>query len=110
MISPKALFAPLLIAIADTNQYTAPVGVRTIIDKFTAMNTSAAPVTVTVNLVSSGGAAAAANKTVTRTLQPGETYTFPEVVGHVLNSGDFINTSATVATVASVRASGREIS
>jgi hypothetical protein len=105
----KALFNPLLAAAANTTQYTAPANTRTIIDKFTGDNTSAAAATLTVNLPPSAGAAAAANQIVVKTLAPGETYTFPEVVGHVLNPGDFISTLAGTAAVIAIRASGREV-
>jgi hypothetical protein len=46
----------------------------------------------------------------TRTLQPGETYTFPEIVGHILPSGGFVSTLASAAAAVNLRASGREIS
>jgi hypothetical protein len=106
----KPLFQPVFAAAADTTQYTAGAGVRTIIDKFTAMNNDAVARTLTVYLVASGGAAGATNTVVkTKSLAAGETYTFPEIVGHVLASGDFIATNASAAGVVSVRASGREI-
>lgn len=43
-------------------------------------------------------------------LQPSEVYTFPEIVGQVLNAGDFISTIAGTATSVNIRASGREVS
>ncbi len=95
---------------AQTTQYTAN-GVTTAIDKFTATNTSAAAATLSVNLVTSGDAAGNQNLiTKTKTLQPNEVYTFPELVGHVLMSGGFISTLAGTATAITIRASGREIS
>jgi len=36
-------------------------------------------------------------------------YTFPEIVGQVLNSGDFISTIAGTASAINIRASGRQI-
>lgn len=93
---------------AQTTQYTA-TGVRTIIDKFTGYNYTAGAVTLAINLVASAGAAAAANLVVLKTLSAGETYTFPEVVGHVLNAGDFISTLAGAATSIVIRISGREV-
>ena len=106
----KPLIQGTLAAAADTTQYTAPTGTRTIIDKFTACNNDAAARTLTVNLVASGGAVGAANQVVkTKTLAAGETYTFPELVGHVLATGDFISTNASAAGVVAVRASGREV-
>lgn len=94
---------------AQTTQYTATL-CRTIIDKFTATNTSANNVTISVNLVASGGSAGVTNLIVdSRAIAPDETYTFPELVGQVLEPGSFISTIASVATSLTIRASGREI-
>lgn len=110
-VSAKPLFEALQAQNAETTQYTTPAGTRTIIDKFTGTNTSGAAANLTIKLVASGGAAGAANTIVSsKTLQAGETYTFPEVVGHVLNAGGFISTLASVAASITIRASGREVS
>ncbi len=94
---------------AQTTQYTA-VNCKTIIDKFTATNTSAGNVTLSVNLVTSGGSAGVSNLIVdSRAIAPDETYTFPELVGQVLEPDGFISTIASVATSLTIRASGREI-
>lgn len=107
----KALFEPLQAQNAETTQYTAPTGTRTIIDKLTGTNTTGAAATLTIKLIASGGAAGAANTIVSaKTLAAGESYTFPEVVGHVLNPGDFISTLAGTAAAITIRASGREVS
>jgi hypothetical protein len=67
-------------------------------------------VTISVNLVISGGSAATSNLIVdTRSLAPDETYTFPELVGQVLEPSGFISTIASAATSLTIRASGREI-
>jgi hypothetical protein len=92
---------------AQTAQYTSD-GAKTIIDKFTATNTSASNADLSVNLVPSSGSASSANLVVqTRTLAPGETYTCPELVGQVLEDGGFISTLASVASAITIRASGR---
>lgn len=110
-VNAKALFEPVQAANVQTTQYTAPPGIRTIIDKLTGTNTTGAPATLTINLVPSAGTAAATNTIVpAKTLQPGEAYTFPEIVGHVLNAGDFISTLAGTAAAITIRASGREVS
>lgn len=94
---------------AQTTQYTA-VNCKAIIDKFTATNTSAGNVTLGVNIVTSGGSVGASNLIVdSRAIAPDETYTFPELVGQVLESGGFISTIASAATSLTIRASGREI-
>jgi hypothetical protein len=95
---------------SQTTQYTS-TGVYTVIDKFTATNYSASPATISVNLVTSAGSAGNDNLiTKTKTLLASEVYTFPELVGQVLNSGDFISTIAGTASAINIRASGRVIS
>jgi hypothetical protein len=95
---------------AQTTQYTA-TNVSTIIDKFTATNFSASAATISVNLVSQFGSAGNQNLIIkTKTLLPSETYTFPELVGHVLQPGGFISTLAGTATAINIRCSGREVS
>jgi hypothetical protein len=90
-------------------QYTSN-NVKTIIDKFTATNYSGSAAVISVNIVTTAGTAGNANLiTKTKTLQPTEVYTFPELVGQVLNSGDFISTLAGTASAINIRASGRQI-
>lgn len=108
--TPKALFNPLQAGTGEATQYTTPAGTRTIIDKFTGTNTTGAAATLTVKLVPNAGAPGASNTiSSAKTLAAGETYTFPELVGHVLNTGDYISTLASTATAITIRASGREI-
>jgi arginine repressor len=73
----------------QTTQYTS-TAVTTIIDKFTATNYSASAATLSI--------------------QPGQTYLFPELIGHVLLPGGFVSTIAGTATAINIRASGRTIS
>jgi hypothetical protein len=94
---------------AQTTQYTS-TGVTTIIDKFTATNYSAAAATISVNLVTAAGSAGNDNLIVkTKTLQAGETYTFPEIVGQILAPSGFISTIAGTASAVNIRASGRQV-
>jgi len=94
----------------QTTQYISN-GVTTLIDKFTATNYSANAATISVNLVTGLGTAGDANLIVkTKTLQPSETYTFPELVGAALAPSGFISTIAGTASAINIRANGREIS
>jgi hypothetical protein len=94
----------------QTTQYTA-TNVTAIIDKFTATNYSGSAATIAVNLVTSADTAGNANLMVpAKTLQPNQTYTFPELVGHSLMPGGFISTVAGTATAINIRVSGREVS
>jgi hypothetical protein len=93
---------------AETTQYIS-TNCTTMIDKFTAMNKSGATATITVSLVASGGSAGTANKIVTVSILAGKTYTFPEIVGHSLDPGDFVSTLAGTASAINIRMSGRQI-
>jgi P pilus assembly chaperone PapD len=108
-VTVKALIPAKQAEDTQTTQYTA-VNCKTIIDKFTVTNTSANNVTISVNLVGTGGSPSASNLIVdSRAIAPDETYTFPELVGQVLEPGSFISTIASAATSLTMRASGREI-
>lgn len=108
-VTTKVLIPAKQVESIQATQYTA-TNCRAIIDKATATNTSAANVTLSVNLVTSGGSSGASNLIVNaRSIAPGETYTLPELVGQVLDSSGFISTLASAATSITLRVSGREI-
>ena len=108
-VTVKVLVPAKTVENAQTTQYTA-TGVTTIIDKFTATNYNTAAATISVNLVTVSGSAGNTNLiTKTKTLQPTEVYTFPELVGQVLGPGDFISTIAGTASSINMRVSGREV-
>lgn len=92
----------------DTTQFVAKTS--TTIDKFTVTNTSADIVKFSCNLVLSGGTVGPSNLVIKeKAVAAGETYVCPELVGHSLEGGSFINTLADTADALTVRASGREI-
>lgn len=108
-VTVKVLVPGKTVENTQTTQYTA-TGVTAIIDKFTATNYSAAAATISVNIVTASGSAADGNLiTKTKTLQPSEVYTFPELVGQVLRPGDVISTLAGTASAINMRVSGREV-
>ena len=108
-VTVKNLVPAKTVEATQTTQYTA-TNVTTIIDKFTATNCSATAATISVNLVTTDEAAGDQNLiTKTKTLQPSEVYTVPELVGQVLNPGDFISTLAGTASAINMRVSGREV-
>ena len=108
-VTAKVLVPAKIVENTQTTQYTAN-NVTTIIDKFTATNYSATAATISVNLVTTAGTAGNLNLiTKTKTLQPSEVYTFPELVGQILMAGDFISTIAGTAAAINMRVSGREI-
>lgn len=105
----KPLLGAKTLESIQTTQYTAN-GLTAIIDKITATNYSSSTVTVSVNIVTSGSTASNDNLiTKTKTLQPSETYTFPELVGQVLAPGGFVSTIASLSSSVNMRISGREV-
>lgn len=108
--SARTLVNSKTVEAAQTTQYTS-TSVRTIIDKFTCTNYSGSVVQISVNIVPSGGSASTSNQIVrTKSIQPNETYLFPELVGTTLDPGDFISTLAGTGSALNMRTSGRVIS
>ena len=109
-VTLKVLIPAKIAESSQTTQYTA-TGVTTIIDKFTATNFSSSAANLSINLVTQFDSTGNQNLIVkTKTLQPAETYTFPELVGQVLMPSGFISTIAGTASAINMRVSGREIS
>ena len=109
-VNVKVLIPAKIAENTQTTQYTAQ-NVSAIIDKFTATNYSASAATLSVNLVTEFDAAGNQNLIIkSKALLPSETYTFPELVGHVLQPGGFISTLASAASAINIRSSGREVS
>ena len=94
----------------QTGQYIAD-NVKTIIDKFTATNTSAGNVVFSCNLIASGGSASDSNLVLdSQIILPGKTYLCPELIGQTLEDGGIISTLSDTASALTISASGREIS
>ena len=109
-VNIKVLIPAKIAEASQTTQYTA-TNVSTIIDKFTATNYDTSARTISVNLVTGFENPGNQNLIVkAKTLLPSETYTFPELVGHILAPGGYISTLASAATAINIRASGREVS
>ena len=109
-VTAKNLIASKQAANVATTEYTAPTSTRTIIDKFTATNTTGGAVTLTVYLVPSGQAASSSNKVLDAFSIAANTFLdLPQMQNHVLEAGDFISVLASAATSLTIRASGREV-
>lgn len=108
-VTSKPLYTAAYLGSTDTTLYTAGAGVRTILDKVTAYNSDAGALLVAFNIVPNGGAVGASNKIVSKSIASGDTYTFPEVVGHVIESGGFLSGIAASGSKVVVRVSGREV-
>jgi len=110
-VTARCVVESKYIETAETTQYTAPVGVRFIIDKVTIAAPAATTTSVTLKVVPAAGTAGASNVVMqAKTMTASDpTYTCPELVGHILNPGDFISAIATVASSVVFRMSGREV-
>lgn len=109
-VNPRALLTSTLLPSAETTQVTSDSpGTHTILDKVTAYNGSGSSVTVTIKLVPNGGSAGAGHMMATKSLATLETYTFPEVVGQILEPGGFLSTTASTGSVVVFRVSGRKV-
>lgn len=101
LVGPKQLTA------AVVTEYTVPGSAMVRIDKASFTNTDTAAHTVSIFLVPSAGAAGASNEiTVVKTILPGATWNCPDIVGQVLNAGDFIAMQADAPTVLTAMVSG----
>lgn len=108
-VTVKVLVPPLNVPTAPSAAYSA-VNLTAIIDKCTIVNYSTTAASISIYLPASGASAASNNLVLqNKTLQAGETYTCPEVVGHVLASGGSIVAVASAALAIALRVSGREV-
>lgn len=109
-VNVKVLVPAKNVEATQTTQYVA-TNVTALIDKFTATNYSTTAATISVNLVTGADTAGNQNLIVqNKTIQAGETYTFPELVGAAIASGGFISAIASTGSAINIRVSGREIS
>ena len=105
----KSMVNGVTLTDAAATYYTAD-GVRAVINKATFVNDNTIPVTVTINIVASGGSATYANRiTKTKALLAGETWSCSDMAGHELESGGFISMLASVDEKIGCRISGYEV-
>jgi hypothetical protein len=110
MLTPKSFVDGTNLTNAAAPYYTVPLSTRAIVKKATFCNDDAIPVTVTINLVPSGGSAAYGNRiTKTKALAAGETWSCPDVENHVMEASGFISMVASVTAKIGVRISGYEV-
>lgn len=92
---------------AEAALYTAEV--RSIIDKLTCYNRGASATTVTIKILDASATTGNEHILAVKTLQPGESYTFPEIVGHPLEVGDSVREVAGAANSINRRMGGRRV-
>lgn len=110
MITSKPLISPQRLTTSTATYYTS-TNLTTRVDKFTVTNTTAGAVTVTIYLVPSAGTADDGTTiTSAKSIQGGETWNCPDMVGQVLGLGGTIQAKASAATSLTVSAAGVTIS
>lgn len=108
-VTSKVLVQGKRVENAQTTQYTS-TNCKTIIDTATIVNTTAAPVTLSVNVVESGGAAGAANLVIDgASIAAHGTYLCPELAGKRLDASDFVSMIAGAANSLTLRMEGRQV-
>ena len=91
MLVPNHAIQSQVLTAAAATYYTAPTATRVVVQNMTLCNTTAAAVVCTVYIIASGGTAGTANTIISATsVAKDATYKCPEMVGKVLNAGDFI--------------------
>jgi hypothetical protein len=105
----RALVEGQIIPNTNTTVYTAPLAATTILDKVTTINYDSVVREMTISIVAAGGSVGDAYYVAKHAFQPKETYTWPEIVGQVLNQQDFVSIIASNNTGLNIRISGREI-
>lgn len=105
-VTTTALFQTAAVPAAETTIYTSS-GLSTLLDKLTSYATAAGD--VTLKLVPSAGTAGSTHILAKKTFALGESYTWPELVGHTLAPGDFISAVASSSPAVNLRISGRRI-
>lgn len=109
-VTVKSMIGPKYAEASVTIEYTAS-NVKALVDKFTVTNTGAADATLSVYFVVGGGSAGNSNLILdARGVAPGETYTCPEIVGHLVAKDYSIQVLASVPSTLVIMASGREVS
>ena len=110
MIIPKSMVDGVSLTNAAVTYYTVGAGTRAVIKKATFVNDDTSSLTVTINLVPSGGTAGYANRLAkTKTLAAGETWICYAIENHSLEAGGFISMLASTTAKVGCRISGYEV-
>ena len=107
--TPKSMVNGVTLTVTAATYYTA-TSVRAVIQKATFTNDHTGVVTVTINIVPSGGSAGYANRiTKAKSIAAGETWACQDMINHELEKGGFISMLASVTAKIGCRISGYEV-
>lgn len=110
MYTYKAMVDGVGLTNIDTTYYTTPTNTTSKIFRATFCNDDITAIAVTITLVKSGSSASYESRiTKAKTLAPGETWSCPDIEGHVLEAGGFISMVASITGKIGCRISGIEM-
>lgn len=90
-VGQKNIVPGVVLTGAAATYYTAPALTRVRICNATLTNDTAGGIACTVHIVTAGDTASSKNKKISAyPVAAGETYTCPELIGRILEPGDFI--------------------
>lgn len=105
-----ALIPDATLTAGDLPYYTCPANTTAVFKRSVFSNTSAAAVSITVNVVRSGGTSGATNTLIPlKAIAPNDTYVAPEMAGLTLSAGDAVHAYASTGAVVNLMASGIQI-
>ena len=84
----KQAFAPAALGAGNVTAYTVPVGTTSQLRAVTAHNPTAAPITLTANIVPSAGSFGTTNKLLSFVIGAGRAYLCPELINQTMQTGD----------------------
>lgn len=109
-ITALALVPDATLTGSDASYYTSPTNTVSQSKRAVFTNNSNAAVTITVNIVRSGGASVSTNVLIpAKAIAPNDTYVSPELAGLILMAGDSIHAQASTAGVVNLMISGIQI-
>ena len=109
-VTAKCLINSKFASSSVNTEYTTPASTKTIIDKFTATNSSGGALSIAVYIVPSGGTAGTSNLVYyNSSIGSNVTADSVEMRNQILNAGDLIAVQAGGASGIVIRASGREV-
>jgi len=102
----NSLYGTLALPATETS-VVAPTSGRVLLDKLTSYATAAGD--VTLRIIPVAGSAGATNILAKKTFALGESYTWPEITGHTLTTGEVLSALGSVASAVNLRVSGRVV-
>lgn len=108
-IAAKPLIHAKYASNSGSIEYSAPSSTNTIVDKFTAYNSSGGPVDLSIYIMRNGASPSNANIVTKQTVATLTTLDLTEIQNHVLGPTDSIHVLASAGSAISIRASGREV-